>query len=96
MKLKEWLRLRSFYNILTKERRFGPQRMINGGEVTKKYMEIPMEEKGYFLKVCLCRILSVLALHLQRLELLFPSWSGWWGGARGGGHLPKGKLMPCF
>lgn len=38
VKLKEAVRFRGSYTLLTKEQRFGLQGMIHYGEVTRKYM----------------------------------------------------------
>lgn len=65
VKLKEVRRGRSLRTILTKERGFGRQGMINWGKVTRKYKGELMEDKGYVSKVCLYRLISVPALHLQ-------------------------------
>lgn len=59
MKLKQVVRLDGLYTILTKERVFGLQGMINHGEMTKKYMGELVEDEDYFSKVCLCRLSMV-------------------------------------
>lgn len=60
MILKYVVRLKGLYTTLTKVGVFGLQRMINHEEVTKKYMgEIMGEDKGYFSKICLCRLILV-------------------------------------
>lgn len=74
MKLKEVVRLGGLPIILTKERRFGLQGMINCGKGTRKYIGELMEDEGYFSKVCLWRCILVLILHLQRLQSLLPPW----------------------
>lgn len=61
---QEVVRLWGLYIILTKDKRFGPGE-INYEKVTWKYGgETPMEDKGYFSKGCLCRLMSMLTLHL--------------------------------
>lgn len=64
VKLKEVVWLWGLPAILTKEKGFGLQGMINCEEATRKYMGELMEEKGCVSKVCLCK-LSVLTFHLQ-------------------------------
>lgn len=49
----------------TKERGLGFEGMINSGEVARKYMGEPMEDKGYFHKVCLCKLILVLTPCVQ-------------------------------
>ena len=60
IKLKEVVRLRSLYTLLTKERRFELQGMINRGEVTRKYMGKLMEDK-----VCLHKCIIALLYLVQ-------------------------------
>ena len=89
VKLREVVRLVDLPTILTKERKFGLQRMINWGKGTRRYVGELMEDEGYFSKVCLHRLISVLIFHFQRLQRLQPR-----DGGRG--QLHKGKLMPHF
>lgn len=65
VKLKQVVRLRGLYTLLTKERVFGLQRMINCGRMIRKYVGELMEYKGYFGKVCLCKFIVVLTPCLQ-------------------------------
>lgn len=65
IKLKEVMRLGGFYVILTKEKKFWLKEMINCGTETGKYKGELMEDKGYFDKVCLYRLISMPTLHLQ-------------------------------
>lgn len=48
-KLKEAVKLRSLYILLTKERGFGFQRTINYGEMTSMYLEIINGKKRVIL-----------------------------------------------
>ena len=47
------------YTILTKERGFGLEGMINHAEVTRKHVGVLMEDKGYLSKACCCKFISV-------------------------------------
>ena len=68
VKLREVVRLEGLPTILTKERKFGLQRMINWGKGTRRYVGELMEDEGYFSKVCLRRLVSVLIFHFNRLQ----------------------------
>lgn len=65
VKLKEIVRLRDLHIILRKEERVGLQGMINHGKMARKYMGELIEDKVYFSKVCLCKLILVSALHLR-------------------------------
>lgn len=56
-------RLRGLHTILTKERRFELQAVINHGKVARKYMGDLKEDEGYFSKVCLCQSILMSTLH---------------------------------
>lgn len=56
VKLKAVRRLGGLHTILTKEKGFGLQGMIDCGKVTRKYNGEPVGDKDYFSKVCVCRL----------------------------------------
>lgn len=98
MKPEEVVRSEGLYTILTKGdkvwrsdktkvKEFGLIGVVNCRKVN--IWTKPMEDKGYFCKVCLCRLKSVLSPVL-RVDSSFCYETG------EGGYLYKGKFVPCF
>lgn len=57
VKLKKAVKLGDLGTLLTKETGFGLQEKLNCREMTRKYTVEIKEEKGYFSKICLCKLL---------------------------------------
>lgn len=60
MKLKEAVRFRGLYTLLTKGKGFSLQGMINCKEVNRECMGELMENLGYFSEVSTCKLILVL------------------------------------
>ena len=68
VKTQKVVRLRSLYTILTKCKKLWRSNCTQGRGIWASregvYMRKLMEDKGYFIKVCLCRVILVLTFHL--------------------------------